>query len=129
MGQSSADITLENNNNDEKKLNARVEFLRFWNRYVDFLPKDDPETIIWSDDIAKSMLGVKGLPKEISGEANIKNKFAALSMKLTLSTTSDDIFYLQKAFIKRFCDEEGDDYKTLLSILEKFKELNDETNA
>jgi predicted ATPase len=114
------------NNDSELRLETKVKFLNFWNRHVDFFPKDDPETMIWDDDFAKNILNTDNLPNTISDEVDFKKKFAALSTECSSTSTSEEIFYLQNLFIKKFCDTKSGDYKTILAVLKEFKKRHED---
>ncbi|MBD1997828.1 AAA family ATPase [Leptolyngbya sp. FACHB-541] len=110
-------ITSGNNRNGPKlnfaDVDERTRYIRFFRRFVHFLPGLTPENLVWDEGAAKELLGKK-LPDEISQEPNFKQRLHLLAEEIP-GFDADTVF---KNLLAKLLSSESQRKKDLIEVIE-----------
>lgn len=108
------------------KTKLMISYLRYYKKFIHYLPGGQPEEIIWDPDYAEKLLGDrrdKGLIiNNLQGEENHKSKFYLL--KNALFDTAEKIDSLYSMFIRHWVDTKGEGFHDILDLINKVREAN-----
>lgn len=110
-------------NNETLKIDTYFRFLQFLHRKVKFLPAATPESIIWSEAVARQLLTLLGEPQqvidhtitELAAITDYKTKFVNLTEKVK-AADGQTIAVIHSAFIKNWKNS-GSPTKTKLTTM------------
>ena len=114
----------DSNMAERDKVQIRLSFIAFVNERFHCLPFDLPEEAIWDLDAARHLAmaaSVTLLEDEMLLQMAPKARISYLAETLStgLDTTSQDINYVQKILISKFCSEKGHFYNKVLAMLKE----------
>lgn len=100
-------------------------YLDYYLNNVFYLPKQIPEDIIWSQDLAESLIeGMVADPilkadllAQLSSIYNTKEKFVFVSEVVFGDSTSSSVSGLHKQYIKRWLNCENEDYQGIKALI------------
>ena len=113
---------------DKIKHNSQIKYLRFFYSNVFFLPKNDPETIFYDENIRKQLEEMVGAESQKATNANPKQKMHDLFKIINgrENGTSDQYYMYLKLFIKSWISKENNDYSQIASLLKKISKKIEE---
>jgi predicted ATPase len=110
--------------NDQGKIDLMLDYLKYFERFVYYLPGGQPEQIIWNSTYAENILGERDdkneIVKEIEAEENYKSKFYLL--KNALFDKEEKIDNLYSMFIKQWVNKEGLGYHEVKDIINSIRQ-------
>lgn len=111
--------------NQDQQLELLKSFLDYYLSNVFYLPKQIPEDIIWSDELAGRL--INGVIPDFASEAQkladltaiqaTKQKFAFLSEVVQGESNADAISSIHKQFIQRWLNIKNQDYEYICDII------------
>ncbi len=106
--------------NATQKIQSSINFFKFLQTNLAYLPKVIPEEIIWDATFATGLLAVlkKTAPLFTS---DIKNNIKEFALSQFGDYTSSSISSVKKQLIDNFIEKKNEDYESIKSIIEKFK--------
>jgi predicted ATPase len=111
---------------EDQKVELQLEYIDFWNKYVQFLPFDSPEIALWDDNTAKQTLVLSSFDQAtIDGTMrlietlNPKQKFEELAKKINGVSDRNRILGIQEAFLRRWINTKPESYTQFLIQLKK----------
>ncbi len=116
-------------NNETLKVDIYFRFLQFLYDRVKFLPAPTPESIIWSETVARQLLTLLGEPQqvidhtmtELAAIDNHKTKFVNLTEKVK-AADGQTITVVHSAFIKNWKNTGGPTKTTLTAMLSQIRD-------
>lgn len=104
--------------NHEQQLELLKSFLDYYLSNVFYLPKQTPEDLIWSDELAEALIrGViqneTTITQKLADLSNVqetKKKFAFVSHAVQGESNADAILSIHKQFIQRWLNIENEDF-------------------
>ena len=108
-------ISLSRNESEDIKI--LKEYLKFYSLHIFYLPTSTPEELIWSDEILEREDISDEIKNRIKNFDNYKEKFQKLSLEIFGSDTSNECFYEQKKYVKRWVERKNSNYHIILNVL------------
>lgn len=103
-------------------------YLDFYLNKVFYFPKNTPEEVIWSDEVAEAMAkiilderGLRDYQKEMASVVDYKERFSIYTRYITGVNTSEDILAVQKTFIQKWINNKNDDYQAIVSYIDSIR--------
>jgi predicted ATPase len=110
--------------NEKSKIDLMIQYLKYYEKFVHYLPGDQPEQIIWNSIYAENILGERDdktkVINAIEGEKNYKSKFYLL--KNALFDTEEKIDNLYSMFIKHWLNREGKGFQEIKELIERIRQ-------
>lgn len=115
----------------KQQLELQKNYLDYYLNNVFYLPKQIPEEIIWSDDLANILIkGVVSNPVEIDNNLikldeidSTKQKFAFVSNVVQGDSSSNSIYSIHKQFIQRWLNNSNEDFESIKRVLSSIAKL------
>lgn len=103
----------------EGKIDLMLRYLRYYNKFVYYLPAQQPEEIIWNRDYAENILGDRDdkddILAEVESEENFKSRFYIL--KKALFDTEEKIDNLYSMFIKQWVNKKDENFESVVALI------------
>jgi len=96
-----------------------VNYLKYWNSNVLFLPKKIPEELIWDDKVADRLKD--NISSKIMQCGDYKDRFVELSKKCLNNDTpsSQEILTIQRLFLTQWIEKKDKNYTLISNYLKK----------
>lgn len=115
--------------NNDQQLELLKKYADYYLNYVHYLPGDIPESIIWNEDFANTLIKNIFNDADKSNEAiaqlqsiiNLKDKFAFVTKNILGDDTGENILSIQKQFLQRWINVKNEDYRQIVSIISLIK--------
>lgn len=119
--------------NQEQQLELLKSFLDYYLSNVFYLPNQIPEDIIWSDELAETL--IKGVITDLSqvaqkitdlsGLSSTKQKFSLVAEVTQGESTANSILSTQKQFLQRWLNSGNQDFREIKSKINTIISIND----
>lgn len=112
-------------NNEDQKLDLMKMYLQYYLQNVFYLPKNEPEEIIWNDDLAKRQLQSINKEDQLQGVLSLtscKEKFYTFSK--IMYDTSVQIELAYRLFINYWKDNENEGFEEIKNLIIQIKNIN-----
>lgn len=114
---------------DKIKHNSQIKYLKFFYSHVFFLPKNDPETIIYDEEVknklVNTLMGKNQQNTALTPKQEIYD-FVKLVSGNEENITSDQHYAYLKLFIKSWITKQNEDYRQIVSLLKKISKQIEE---
>jgi len=114
-------FSFNSNASDREKSKLMLQYIKYHYDNVFFLPKNIPEEIIWNNDVVNNSDFPQGEKEQIINETNFKTKYALYAKNEFGSNSADDIESVHKKFVKRWLENENEDFEEIKTIIENIK--------
>lgn len=102
---------------DKNKYNAELKYLRFFKKYVNFLPSSTPEDMIFDRELANTLLNSVGLEDINWDKATSKQKIYDVAKKLKNAEDSPSYYSIFNFFVQKWVNNKGKGYNEIKKYL------------